>query len=627
MKVLLFVALAVLTLAESSDEVGSVPQRSTEETAQCSADTCACTNGSVTCSDGDGDTCPPALFCKDGHCECAGGHYPNDIILCNGTRSFVLKSYCATFDETQNVTVVGICLSQFKQRHNRTVNEDLYYTRYNLLPENVSDLDYEVCDSLSRTGVQCGQCKEDHFPLVYSVYLNCVCCPNVRWNWLWYVLAAYLPLTILYLIILFFKVNTTSSYLFAVGYYCQTVSMPFQLRILFRSIDTNSFYSTGAKIVFSIYGIWNLDFFRPFYSGLCLRIGILPTLALDYAIAAYPLFLIIITYLLIVLYEKNYRSVTTILSPFRTLFLLYRKKWNIRTSLIDSFATFFYLSNVKFLSASFDILSPSIVYRLYQDKYNHTIAPSFAGNIEYFGKEHLPYAVLAIVVLCVFVVLPTAVLACYPFSLFQKFLNLFPLRWYVLHTFVDSFHGCYKNGTEPNTCDCRWFAAVFFVLRLGQFLLYIVSDSNVLSISLMIIVLIFLTTLIATLQPFRHSVSHYNVIAILFLHFLVLFFVPLLSSNSVHVAGHSTNSFIFVEAAVITCLPILYAVSVLLYWVYKYKTLVLIRPLCRWQAWRKGYSTLPPEASEGLPDSLENSRHHSQENLDNFRSSPLVSIS
>ncbi len=47
-----------------------------------------------------------------------------------------------------------------------------------------------------------------------------------------------------------------------------------------------------------------------------------------------------------------------------------------------------------------------------------------------------------------------------------KDLNLFPVRWYVLHTFVDSLQGFYKNGTEPGTRDCRWFASVFFIIRL-----------------------------------------------------------------------------------------------------------------------------------------------------------------
>ena len=46
------------------------------------------------------------------------------------------------------------------------------------------------------------------------------------------------------------------------------------------------------------YGTWISS---AFYTNFCLGIGILPTLALDYVIAVYPLLLTIISYLLIVL--------------------------------------------------------------------------------------------------------------------------------------------------------------------------------------------------------------------------------------------------------------------------------------------------------------------------------------
>ena len=77
-----------------------------------------------------------------------------------------------------------------------------------------------------------------------------------------------------------------------------------------------------TRIALSLYGIWNLDFFRPFYNNICLGIGILPTLALDYVIAVYPLVLIVITHYLIVLYDKQYRIVVLIWCPFRYLSVL-----------------------------------------------------------------------------------------------------------------------------------------------------------------------------------------------------------------------------------------------------------------------------------------------------------------
>ena len=215
--------------------------------------------------------------------------------------------------------------------------------------------------------------------------------------------------------------------------------MPTVIRNVLIMTQKYSVAFNGSRVLFSLHGIWNLDFFRPFYSDLCLGIGILPTLALDYAIAVYPLLLMIISYLLIVLYDRNCRVITIMWRPFRALFSLFRRNWDIRTSLINTFATFLFLSNLKFLAATQALLAPTCIYHLYGDHYNHTWGLYYAGDVEYFGSEHLPYAILAIVVLCVFVILPIAVLALHPFKFFQKFLNLFPVRWYILHTFVDSF--------------------------------------------------------------------------------------------------------------------------------------------------------------------------------------------
>ena len=196
--------------------------------------------------------------------------------------------------------------------------------------------------------------------------------------------------------------------------------MPYIVRLAFIDCtfkESKYFYHLVANAYESLYGIWNLDFFRPFYSDFCLGIGILPNLALDYLIAVYPLLLMIITYLLIVLYDRNYRVVTIMWRPFQFLFSLLKSNWDIRTSLIDSFATFFLLSYGKFLSVSIDLLVPTKVYHLHGDHYNHTLGLFYAADTTYFGNEHLPYGILAIAVLCVFVILPTVLFALYPLIL------------------------------------------------------------------------------------------------------------------------------------------------------------------------------------------------------------------
>ena len=159
-------------------------------------------------------------------------------------------------------------------------------------------------------------------------------------------MAAYLPLTLFYIIILFFKINIISTHLFAIVVVSQIVTPPAVSRAILN-IDSCAGNCYLFLVLLSLHGIWNLDFFRPFYSDICLGMGTLPTLALDYAIAVYPLLLMIV---MIILYDRNYRVITMMWRPFRVLFSYYRRNWDVRTSVIDAYATFFLLSFVKLLS-------------------------------------------------------------------------------------------------------------------------------------------------------------------------------------------------------------------------------------------------------------------------------------
>ena len=408
--------------------------------------------------------CPPGLFCNNITCKCAHYPYPYDIIRCNEEKgtSAILDCYCATFDESKNITEIGACIYNC---NNIMSGDD---NVYNSLTQNNSIM---TCSSFNRAGALCGQCLPEHYPLAYSFNLTCIKCPHVGWNWGKYIMAAYLPLTLFCFFVLFFQINAVTSHLHPVIWLSQSLSLPALLRTLFLHNALHK-HMMIAKIVLSLYGAWNFDFFRSFYSDIYLGIGFLPTLALDYVIAVYPLLLMAITYLLVNLYDKNYRFIIAVWKPFQALFSLFKKNFDIRTSMIDSCVTFFYLSSIKILSVTFDLLVPTPVYELHQDCYNHTFGLCYSGDIEYFGKEHLPYAILAIIISTVFVIIPVTVLALYPFAFFQKFLNCIPVRWHILHTFGDSFQGIYKDGTEPGTRDCRWFAAIFFLVKVIGLVVY-----------------------------------------------------------------------------------------------------------------------------------------------------------
>ena len=386
-----------------------------------------------------------------------------------------------------------------------------------------------------------------------------------------YIAAAYLPLTVFCILILFFKLKIASSHFYPVVFFFEVVSLPAVARQLVM-VNRSHLTMIAVKVLLSIYGIWNLDFFRLFYSDLCLGIDILPTLALDYAIAAYPLLLMAVTYLLIVLYDNNFKVVTILWRPFRRVSSLFGRNWNIRTSIIDAFGTFLLLSNVKVLSVSFDLLVFTKVYQIHPTYHNVTTKLYYAPDVDYFGKEHLPYAILAIICLSIFSIFPVLLLILYPCSCFQKLLNRLPVRWFILHTIMDSFQGCYKDGTEPGTRDCRWMSSTYFVLSFSLIAAY-AFNLNDLFFNYATIAFILMAFMFVTIQPYKSSVHHYNTVNVFFN------LTAALAANcfsSFIVSVYYSSSALFFYVGLFLCLsPLIYTVLFVLYKIFPRRRTIL----------------------------------------------------
>ena len=530
-------------------------------------------------------TCPKGTI-HDTLCKCGYGDDLDDIIKCNedGSISAVLDCHCATSDKERNVTKVGACI--YNCVYFTKGSADNVYLSLNTSKKKGA----HICKDFNRAGALCGECLPEYYHLAYSYNLTCVNCTHVGWNWGRYIMAAYLPLTLFCLFIFFFQINVVTSHLHPVIWYSQAVSMPAMSRILLLT-NSNNNYLPFIKTMLSLYGIWNLDFFRLFYSDICLGIGFLPTLALDYAIAVYPLLLMAIIYLLMKLYDRNYRVIILMWRPFRAFFIFFRKNWNIRTSVIDSCVAFFFLSNVKFLSVTFDLLTPIHLYEL-EDGSNIINKTStvlyYAGNIGYFNGKHLPYAILAILVSIVFIILPITVLALYPFTFFQKFLNCIPVRWHILHTFMDSFTGCYKDGTEPGTRDCRWFGAIFFLIRLLGFLIYSFSHTSIF-FPLFGFLLLLLVLLIVNMQPFKAPFAHYSKINATFFTLLALFYLTISGLDLATIKIRNFISVFYTLTILTSVFPLLYTLIIIIYWICSHRKFAL-EFASKVRFWRNGYA-------------------------------------
>ena len=465
--------------------------------------------------------CSTWHYCHKGECK-LGELPPYDVLRDDGRHTSVLDNTCVTYNADENSLEAGYCIYNF-------IHGQMEHEVYYRLPKDISKLNEVMCgEHFNRTGTLCGKCADDTYPLVYSYEMTCVPCPNGKSNWWKFMLAAFLPLTVFYFIALFFKINITSSPLFGFVYMIQTLSHPELVRLSLILFQNRPSYLLGIRVLEELCGTWNLDFFRSAYQ-ICLGTDTLQTMVLDLAIGVYPLLLMILSYILISLYDRNIRLFVSILKPFQIISNFFRTNWDIRTSTIDVFATFFLLSNVKFLSISYGLLTPVKVYKLNSTGIlTHSWRMFLDANVLYFHKQHLPYAILALSLLLFFVLLPTLILVLYPFRWFQKLLNLFPFRWYILHTFVDSFQGCYKDGTVEGTRDYRWFPSLFFLLRIILYILAsLIPTLAYFAISLLAVVMF--AVLLVTVQPFKENVRHYSTINSCFLLIMSMFVADLIA--------------------------------------------------------------------------------------------------
>ena len=93
-----------------------------------------------------------------------------------------------------------------------------------------------------------------------------------------------------------------------------------------------------------------------------------------------------------------------LLKPTARLFLHMNNQWNASNSLIEAFGTFFLLSYVKIINTSFDILMPVQLHNVSGQVVG--LYSYYNGSIQYFGREHTPYAVLAIFMFITFNLIP-----------------------------------------------------------------------------------------------------------------------------------------------------------------------------------------------------------------------------
>ncbi len=492
-------------------------------------------------------------------CQCPEST-SNYILECDpDNHLLVLNCACITFDKSQNLYEYGFCTYGCDEK------ESVYAVGYHQMPGDVSEWDIHVCGRFNRSGTLCGKCDENHdfYQRAYSFDMTCIqCTGSVGKQWFQYLLSAFFPLTLFCILIMILKVNIYSSQLQGFVLYSQFMTISALSRILFRVSQTRGVVLFQIVKLFSaIYGIWNLDFFKMYYPGYCLKIGSLASLSLNFAIALYPMVFMAFTLVLVKLYDQNFKPLVFLWKPFGVCLGMFQQNWGIKTSAIDSFSTFFFLSNMKFLSVCFDILVPVKVHQFTDPRMvTYTWRLYYDSTIPYFKGAHSFHGIMAIILLILFVLLPVLLLLLYPFQPCHKLLRAIPNRWQILlHTFVDSFQGCYKDGIKTGTRDCRWFSATILIARFLLLLAYANSLDAVFFAHSAIIFTV-LVILVVVVDPFKAEHSHLSLVLAMYMIILAAF----------HVSGSrivlTYDGFLYIVAVLAGIMPLVHVCALLLHW-------------------------------------------------------------
>ena len=469
------------------------------------------------CSGVDNGACPTWLYLSEkGWCTC--GSSVHDVMTCdNETQEVsIRRSFCLTsFDGDTGKAVIGSCL--FAQHHGHGADSDKgLYIKVN---GNLSQQDQQLCGYVNREGQLCGRCRSNHYMSAYSYDFKCHQCHNGHTiaNAVVYFTVAFFPVTLFLVAVVSLHISVSSPHLNIPILLCQLYSLPDTVWVFLQNTRGTNL-EVFVSFVETVYGIWNLDFFRAIIPPICLPLTTMQVIALDYLIAAYPLFLLVCFYVLVTAHDRGCRLVVRLWRPFLWCSARIRQQWNIRLSIIDAFATFILLSYIKFVSVSGELILSTPVFNIHGSRIGHFMF--YDGTVEFMGQQNMPYFMIAIIILVISIVF-ILLLILYPMKWFQVFLNKCHLNSPGLRMFMECFQGYYRDRSDGGW-ECRYFAAVYPMLRIVATSLYGLTH-NKLFFALAIVILIGVVAIILVVRPYKKQQDIYNKLDAIFLMTMVVF--------------------------------------------------------------------------------------------------------
>ena len=493
--------------------------------------------------------CPPGFILSKSECICDAHSYVG-FTRCNSShfhahiRQGYWTGYVMLDKQDQYTLVTAVCPLGFCNYNGSQLIEVMH------LPQAASRsvLDNFMCGT-QRTGILCGKCRAG-----YTVYYNsptyvCREANYCKFGWLFYFLSELVPVTILFVVVLMFNISFTSGSINGFILFSQLLDTLFiDGSGIIKVPQQISFISMGYRV---IYGFFSLNLFNTELLSFCLWKGatVLDILAIKYVTIVYSLILI--------------SSVIVFMRHCASRMLgKYIKISVIRSSVIHGLSTFIVVCYVQCIKVSLNILLPQTLTA----RGGESLKPRrvwLDGEIVQFSREHLPYAIPAILVLMTVGAIPPLLLIAYPLlnrllalcGIGESYLMLSISRKIPiskLKPFFDSFQGCFKD-------NLRFFAGLYFLYRWVGLLVYASTSSLNGFYNITEAVLIFILLIHAVAHPYE-TWWHNIVDALLLADLAIINGITVFKYNYSLVHDKVKNHFITINASiqlVLIYLPIL----------------------------------------------------------------------
>ena len=499
------------------------------------------------------------------HCvgQCTGNKY------CNSCPSNSYKRYLICEQDTCDWLLLnGLWAGNVTEGSNDVMICDCpnRYCFYNdsgpfvRIPSNdnmVAMMDRVLCNATHRTGILCGQCQPGYAPAInYGGRHSSECVPcdehSSKVNWIYYILSVYVPLLVVFLVIIVFNIRLTTGPLNSFILFAQVISSSLGDSDQEGIAGLHGLGSEAFEKSYQIpYNLFNLNIFGSLLPPFCLHesLNTLDTIALRYVVGFFPLLIILATVLL-VRCQRCLKMGAKLPPCFQNC--------QAGTSLQHAFAAFVLLSYNQLCQVTAYLLTPVSVFDQSFQEVNNRV---------YFQGDYLTtdatytvrYKLPALLVTILLVLVPIALLH-YPLRWVERLVSkvsclkkVYPSASIAI--LLDTFQGCFKDNR-------RYFAGLYLALRLLLFFAFLQPLRPQLLIQQ--ILFIVYAFLVAFLKPYKDKLLNYLDIA-MFTDIALINAVSAYAANHVETDSVPALLACIIIGTILVFLPLLYFIAYLLW--------------------------------------------------------------